>query len=154
VRACSVCAFGAGLPPRAPQQRPARPQDAPATSAGLFEDEEAAAFYQSLPDLRAVVPAVLLGEAEPAGGAAARGAAQPGDAEPAAAAGDGGAAAGQPGETAPPATKAASATGTPAAGVAGASRPMTRAAPARVAHFALRVADGSACLSLAYYCVA
>ncbi|KAK9825703.1 hypothetical protein WJX81_008105 [Elliptochloris bilobata] len=33
-------------------------------SGGLFEDEEAAAFYQSLPDLRAVVPAVLLGEAE------------------------------------------------------------------------------------------
>lgn len=33
-----------------------------AAAAGPFEDEETRAFYESLPDLRAVVPAVLLGD--------------------------------------------------------------------------------------------
>lgn len=33
---------------------------------GPFEDEDTRAFYESMPDLRAVVPAVLLGEAAPA----------------------------------------------------------------------------------------
>ena len=55
-------------------------QDVGPASASLFEDEEAAAFYQSLPDLRAVVPAVLLGGAEPV----------PVDARPDAAAANGG----------------------------------------------------------------
>lgn len=35
-------------------------------AAGPFEDEDTRAFYESMPDLRAVVPAVLLGEATPA----------------------------------------------------------------------------------------
>lgn len=124
---CRLAGYAQSAPVcRARQQRPARPQDAPATGAGLFEDEEAAAFYQSLPDLRAVVPAVLLGEAEPAGGAAARSTAPPGESETAAAAGDaagdGSAAAEQPCEAAPPASKAAPAAGTPGAGTAGALR--------------------------------
>ena len=59
---------------------PAPVQDVGSTSASLFEDEEAAAFYQSLPDLRAVVPAVLLGGPEPA----------PADARPDAAVANGG----------------------------------------------------------------
>lgn len=45
-----------------------------AAAAGPFEDEETRAFYESLPDLRAVVPAVLLGDKapeEPANGVAA-----------------------------------------------------------------------------------
>lgn len=36
-----------------------------AAAAGPFEDEETRAFYESLPDLRAVVPAVLLGDKTP-----------------------------------------------------------------------------------------
>lgn len=36
-----------------------------AAAAGPFEDEETRAFYESLPDLRAVVPAVLLGDKAP-----------------------------------------------------------------------------------------
>jgi regulator of nonsense transcripts 2 len=36
-----------------------------ADAAAPFDDEETKAFYEGLPDLRAVVPAVLLGEAEP-----------------------------------------------------------------------------------------
>ncbi|KAL0026394.1 hypothetical protein WJX79_005678 [Trebouxia sp. C0005] len=35
-------------------------------TAGPFEDEDTRAFYESLPDVRAVVPAVLLGETAPA----------------------------------------------------------------------------------------
>ena len=35
-------------------------------AAGPFEDEDTRAFYESMPDLRAVVPAVLLGEVAPA----------------------------------------------------------------------------------------
>ena len=34
-------------------------------AAGPFEDEDTRAFYESMPDLRAVVPAVLLGEVAP-----------------------------------------------------------------------------------------
>jgi regulator of nonsense transcripts 2 len=44
-------------------------------SAGPFEDEEARAFYASLPDVRALVPALLLGDAAvaaPAADSAAR----------------------------------------------------------------------------------
>lgn len=40
-------------------------------SCGPFEDEEARAFYEALPDVRAVVPALLLGEAGPQGQPAA-----------------------------------------------------------------------------------
>lgn len=86
-------------------------QDVGSTSASLFEDDEAAAFYQSLPDLRAVVPAVLLGGAEPApadarpDAAAANGGGDPGAgaAERMGQDGDGSAAAAdQPGDAAPP----------------------------------------------------
>lgn len=58
--------------------RPTPPPSAPLPSAHqqVFEDEESRAFYESLVDLRAVVPAVLLGEkgkdgGEQEGGAAA-----------------------------------------------------------------------------------
>uniref|UniRef100_A0A6N2KTZ4 Uncharacterized protein n=1 Tax=Salix viminalis TaxID=40686 RepID=A0A6N2KTZ4_SALVM len=48
-------------------------EDASSSAAGkdtnaleaLWDDEDTSAFYECLPDLRAFVPAVLLGEAEP-----------------------------------------------------------------------------------------
>ena len=52
---------------------------APEASGGPFEDPETRYFYETLPDLRGIIPAVLLGDAakpatadeEPAGAAAA-----------------------------------------------------------------------------------
>ena len=96
--ACCICVLASSVTPLVPLVMPyvqptcdrdvlvvhpperCKLQDVGSTSASLFEDEEAAAFYQSLPDLRAVVPAVLLGGAEPA----------PADAQPDAAAANGG----------------------------------------------------------------
>lgn len=62
----------------------------------VFEDEESRAFYQSLVDVRAVVPAVLLGDKGKEGGSQQEGGAAPGsDAASSEAAGGGGEAGGK-----------------------------------------------------------
>ena len=57
----------------------------------VFEDEEARSFYESLPDIRAVVPAVLLGEGAKGGKGAGEEGGEPGtsSSDPAAAAAEG-----------------------------------------------------------------
>jgi len=59
----SRCRLRSPAPHRPVTQQTARPEE-PAPLP-LFEDPETRAFYESLPDLRAMVPAVLLGAAEP-----------------------------------------------------------------------------------------
>lgn len=56
--AAELCGDGWGL-----HACRARVQHQEDFSAGPFEDEEARAFYASLPDVRALVPALLLGDA-------------------------------------------------------------------------------------------
>ncbi len=60
----------------------------------MFEDEESRAFYESLVDLRAVVPAVLLGEKGKEGGSEQEGGAASGSGGAAGEAAEGGSEAG------------------------------------------------------------